>query len=331
MPKYITFKKRKSSGRIRPENVKSELERFVNEEAPELTWIVGRTTSRMQNEITYGDLANAIRLGYVDESWIRSWQQEYSELVRDHLGPAWETAITAAAHEVQTTFGLGAINITARHIREYVDHHSAEFVTNCTNTQREAMRAMIRRAAMTTDRSVDDLAMVIRPTIGLTRPQSNALVSYYEELRADGYTSDEAKKMQLKRAAKMHRQRAGVIAQYELADAYNAGFTAEVREAMSSGALPTLRKTISTSGLPNVCDVCAALEGVVVDWDGNFTIPENVKGKRNGKSSAELQKQLDKMFHKDRPPFHPNCLCSLKTEKANDYVVPPGDNTQKRQ
>lgn len=311
-PRPIPFRK-VSGGLVQPQDVLAELDSFLNQSTPDLAYILENAFGRMQNEITYRDLERAIQGGYLSDAWIRQWQIEYSMLVRDDIAPLWDMAIRRGAAAVKAKYGLNAVDLTFPHIRNYIDHHSAEFVTNVTRTQKEAMRAMIRRASLTTDMTVDELARVIRPTIGLTRPQGNALVSYYQDLKDAGYTDDEAKHRQLRRASQMHRQRAGTIAQYEMSDAYNAGSVAQLRQAYQNREIHRPVKVWRTERTESVCDVCSALEGVRCELDDNFQIPPNMTGLKTKANARELQGQLGRMFHRDRPPMHPHCRCALDT------------------
>ena len=160
---------------------------------------------------------------------------------------------------------------------------------------------------------MDELARIIRPTIGLTEPQSLANLHFYEsnkerlkqsimeknpqmkEATAEKQAARRARESSLRYAARQHRERAQMIAETELAYAYNKGADDAIHQAQDAGLLPKMRAKWSTAADEGVCGICAALDGVEIDLGDSFDY--------KGKSLYGGQKQT--------PPAHPRCRCAV--------------------
>lgn len=108
-----------------------------------------------------------------------------------------------------------------------------------------------------------------------------------------------------KYAERQQRYRAETIARSEIAQAYNHGADAFVREAVTAGNLPEMEKEWSTALNGHVCASCAALEGAKIGMDDEF---KTVSGRREITTSI--------------PPLHPRCKCAVK------YVRVKNENIQ---
>ena len=100
------------------------------------------------------------------------------------------------------------------------------------------------------------------------------------------------------------RYRAETIARTEIAQAYNAGADAFIREAMRHDLMPEMKKEWSTALDGRVCKECQALEGVQISMDDSF---ETQSGRRN--VTVLL------------PPLHPRCKCAVKYVEATYEIV----------
>lgn len=98
----------------------------------------------------------------------------------------------------------------------------------------------------------DETARYIRPTVGLTERQAAANLRHYNsvktQLRADHPRMKEesierkARTAAAKYAERQQRYRAETIARTEIAQAYNAGADAFIREAMRHDLMPEMKK-----------------------------------------------------------------------------------------
>lgn len=125
-------------------------------------------------------------------------------------------------------------------------------MTSSTEEQKKAIQAMLLKK--TTDKySVDELARVIRPCIGLTEGQAKANLRYYENLKETlardhprmkkESIEKKAREAQIKYAAKQHRERAYTIAHTEMAFAFAKGADAGIRQAQSEGLIGVCQKS----------------------------------------------------------------------------------------
>lgn len=278
------------------------LQSYVDENSPGMVEFLVNTWKAEGKAITYKELREAILAGDITEEWLKDWMQDYSRLVTKHLYPEWLKAMSAAAAELERTHPLWYFNPMAQGVRAWTDAHTATLVTQLSTTQFEALRAVIQRAAVLEDMSVDELARAIRPMVGLTKPQAEANMRYYEKLIENGVSTKRARDLSAKYAGRQHRYRAMSIARNELAEAYNAGAHEGTKQAMEAGYLPQMVKVWSTS-LDEFrrCDSCKALEGAIVGMDDNF-----VYTSKTGRQTTALY-----------PPLHPQCMCAVEYVPAD--------------
>ena len=278
------------------------LRSYVDGNSPGLVRFLVNMWQSEGQAITYKELREAILAGDITEEWLKDWMQDYARLVTKHLYPAWLQAMGAAAAELERKHPAWYFNPMAQGVRAWTDSHTATLVTQLSTTQAEALRAVIQRAAVLEDMSVDELARAIRPMVGLTKPQAEANLRYYEKLIENGVSTKRARDLSAKYAARQHRYRAMSIARNELAEAYSAGAHEATKQAMETGYLPEMVKVWSTS-LDEFrrCDACKALEGAIIGMDEDFVYTD-----KKGRRTTAL-----------RPPLHPMCLCAVEYVPAD--------------
>lgn len=277
------------------ERVLRLLRSFLDQNEPGIARILVNTFRSQGNAITYKELRESILAGDIDPEWMADWMQDYSRFVVKYLQPAWELAIATAATEIERRFQPEwHFDLMGDGIRLWTETRTAEFVTSVTNTQIEAIRAVVRRAAALDDMTVDELARAIRPMVGLTAPQSTANLKYYETLRSNGVSEKRAQDLSQRYAARQHRNRAYTIARTELATAYNAGAHEGTLQAQAAGLLGPCIKEWSTADDERVCPVCGSLQGKQIPMDAEFEGASRTWSTR---------------IH---PPLHPSCRCAVK-------------------
>ena len=278
------------------------LRSYVDGNSPGLVRFLLNTWNSQGNAITYKELREAILAGDIDPKWLEDWTQDYSRFVVKYLQPAWERAIVAGAGDQDVEHPDWYFNPAADAVQRWAESHAAEFVTNVTTTQIDAIRAVVHRAAVQDALSVDELARVIRPMVGLTKPQAEANMRYFEKLIDSGVSQKRAQDLSARYAARQHRYRAMSIARNELAEAYNTGAHEGTKQAIAAGYLPEMVKVWSTS-LDEFrrCDACRALEGVPVAMDDEF-----VYTSKKGRRTTALY-----------PPLHVQCMCSVMYVRAD--------------
>lgn len=274
------------------------LRSFLDANEPGLVRILVNTWNAQGKAITYKELREAILRGDIDPKWLDDWMQDYTRLVKNTMQPAWEKAIESGFTSKAQQYPAFYFNPMADGIRTWAANHAAAFVTNVSTAQIEGLRAVIQRAAVLQDLSVDELSRVIRPCIGLTKQQSNAVMNYYQELRENGVAPKRAREKAILDAARRQRERAYSVARTELATAYNSGAYEATKQAQARGYMGRTVKVWCAAEDERMCPYCGDMDGKEIDMDAEF----------EGISSSWSTR-----LH---PPAHPGCRCAaLYVEK----------------
>lgn len=281
---------------------------YLNAATPEPMYWLHSLWGNQQNAITYKELREAIKNGYLDPDTLRVWQEDYAKVVSKRIFPGWYEAIAAGAQNVSadaTNFGVLA---TA----QWVADHGAELVTVISDEARQAIQALVG-ATVNGQYTVDELSRAIRPLVGLTKPQAAANLKYYTKVRdalleqnptmKKATAEKRAQEAAMKYAARQHRYRAQMIAETETAKAYTQGYRGYVAKQVQNGALRPGVMVWDTAQDEAVCPVCGALNGQ--ESDAKFTF------KLNGKTY-------------DGPPAHPRCRCAEHFEERGEGAAPGG-------
>lgn len=307
--------------KMRPRNLvqKSAAERlalaalraFLDPEEPELVALLVNLWHHQGRAITYKQLREAILYGDISVIDWEQWQQDYAKFVTLYLRPKYVEAMQAAAAEIQRRHPDWYFDPYAEGVREWCETRAASFVTEVTATQVDGLRTVIQRAAVMQDMSVDSLSRVIRPMVGLTRPQAAANLKYYQKLIEDGMSQKKARDKAIRYASRQHRYRGYNIARTELAFAYNQGSYEGTKQAQAKGYMGETVKVWCTADDERVCQICGALEGSQVAMDEDFDFDTRLAGPAN----PTIRRV---------PPAHPNCRCAViyKEISPPDYGIP---------
>lgn len=288
------------------QEVLHRLEEYLQNECDEPVEILCGFWQDQQDAITYQELRKAVADGSLSKETLEAWQQDYSVLVAERLQSMWTQAIAAGPTGQPILDGLAfEFNTQTPGVLDWISERGAEFVTRCTEEQKDAIATLLEKK-MRESHTVDELARLIRPCIGLTEGDAKANARYYDNIVATMRKEHPRMKIESirrkaldasqKYAEKQHRARAFTIAQTESAFAYNRGADEGIRQAQGEGYLGTMVKRWSTSGDDSVCDICNALEGTEVDMDSDFDF--------KGKVLFAGQHML--------PPAHPRCACAIE-------------------
>ncbi len=252
--------------------------------------------------------------GTLTAEMLELWRQDYSVLIAGKLSNMWTKAMEAGSKGQPILDGLAfEFNMQTPGVFNWLKERGANFVTVCTQEQQNAIAALLAKK-MREMHTVDELARMIRPCIGLTEGQAKANARYYDSIVANlrkehprmkiESIRKKAREAALKYAERQHRERAFTIAQTESAFAYNRGADEGIRQAQAEGYLGTMKKRWSTSGDDGVCEICASLDGKEIDMDAEFDFRGKV------------------LFgdHKLLPPAHPRCGCAV------EYIEAKPDN-----
>ena len=171
-------------------------------------------------------------------------------LVAERLQSMWTQAIAAGPTGQPILDGLAfEFNTQTPGVLDWISERGAEFVTRCTEEQKDAIAALLEKK-MRESHTVDELARLIRPCIGLTEGDARANARYYDNIVATMRKEHPRMKIESirrkaldaaqKYAEKQHRARAFTIAQTESAFAYNRGADEGIRQAQGEGYLGTM-------------------------------------------------------------------------------------------
>jgi len=164
---------------------------------------------------------------------------------------------------------------------------TASLVTGVTGETRSAIRTIIGRA-FSQGIPVREAAVLIRPLIGVTARQGTAVLKQYQVDIADGMSRTTATQRAKKRAARMVRDRATLIARTEIIRAETLGQQAAWKAARAKGLISARSEQVwIVTEDDRLCPLCAELDGETAPLDGTFE--DGVSG----------------------PPLHPNCRCTI--------------------
>lgn len=270
------------------------LRRMLKREEPELIKIVAR---QLKNTLSYTELRECVENGELTEKIWKNWTEDYSRFVNERMYPQWIKAMKEGAEELKSKKSQFIFDIQFSQTQQWLGQHGAEWIVQISDGQRNAINFLIKKA-VSEEMTVDELAMFIRPTIGLYKGQVVANYHYYTTIKAGllkanpqmkAVTAEKkAAEAAAKYAEKQHRYRTMNIARTELATAYHAGEYYSIKQAQREGLLGRMRKRASTAGDGRVCGDCQNVDGAEVWLDEEFL---------NGC-----------LF----PPFHPGCRCCME-------------------
>ena len=291
-----------------------KIRQFLDEHEPALVFWLMTMWNAQGKAITYKELIAAIDAGSISWDILEEWTRDYEKFIKARMEPAWIEAMEAAAKEIERTHPGFLFAPDAAGVRAWCETMAAKFVTEVTQTQIEGIRAVILQATTMEHMTHDALAKVIRPLVGLNRPQAMANLRYYESLINGGLSEEQALEKALKYAARQHRQRGYLIARTELAFAYNQGSYEGTKQAQEAGLMGDVVKIWCTADDERVCKICGALEGKRIGMDEDFDI--------NPKLSVTDNPTVRKV-----PPAHPRCRCTVLYEEISPPIAKPSEET----
>jgi|GEM_PF-5983839 len=291
-------------------DVREFLLSFLEENAPRTVFFLHRLWKEQENAITYKELREALLSGEINKEWFGQWQQDYSAFVAEHLEPDWRKAIREAARRQEENFSGWRFDPASEGINRWTSQRGAAFVTNSTDAQIKALRAAVHHIAGTSQ-NVDELARLVRPMIGLTKPQTIANANYVKKLQEKNLPPKKVADLAAKHAARQHRYRAQMIARTELAFAFNQGTLEWARQAQAEGYLGKAVKVWISARDERCCDVCRKLN------DDKTEVPLD--------EPFPFQTRLSDPNALLAPPAHPMCRCAIDIKEIEPPPEPDFD------
>lgn len=141
----------------------------------------------------------------------------------------------------------------------WAQEHAGRLITHITERQREAVRDLIAEA-FSDGITPDEVARLLRLTIGLRPDQNRAAIAFRRRLVDEGVPRAQVRERTLRYRGALQRQRTRMIARTELITAANAGQMALWREGIRTGQLPRVpyKRWIVTED-ERLCPTCEAL------------------------------------------------------------------------
>lgn len=314
MAKLITFTKAKAKPK-KPKQSKStkatlnKLKQYIHANEPETVKLLVNNIQGAGDTITYKELREAYLAGGFSPTYTGYWQKKYSKIVDTALRPKWELAAAEAAQEAKDKYPYFLYEPSFSAAASWIKDHGAELATNLAKDQVAALNALIGHVSGYTAITPDEAARIMRPCIGLTKPQAIANARYRETVK-DAYlkahphgkpetAEKKAAEAAARYAARQHRYRAQMIARTELAYGYNAGHHGATKDAQAQGYIGDCKKKWLTAYDDRVCDICSAMDGETVGMDDQFSIGVLL------------------------PPAHPHCRCAVAYEEIENTNLQP--------
>lgn len=286
---------------------KTPLERLADRLSPALRRRFLVAVQSIKDRIDLDALARAVQAGSVTQAEfavrMQKWPELYGELAAD-----LKAGFVAGAHLAEAQFATAEIGISFDlinvHAVRYSMVHLPKLAEFFKEDGREAIRDIITQA-MSGEYTVQQAAMHIRESIGLTNQYAQAVVRLESQLRDDGLAEDRIKKKVDAYRAKLLRTRATTIARTEITNAAKVGRRAGWDEAAASGLFnkqTATRKWVTNHegttnrGNPTPCILCDPMDGQEIPYGGIYHHP--ILGGVDIFGEPLVY-----------PSLHPNCLC----------------------
>ena len=266
------------------------LDRLFDNLEPKARRQINRAITRVGSKVTTDMITESVRRGRVSKRLSAALNTLPDEL-RVAVGPIIDTAVVqGGAASLRTIKGSGRFTITNPLATKAAGTITANLVKQVSRETKKALRTVIQQAFR--DRLPPAAtARRIKPLIGLTSRQAQAVRNFQARLASTGLRAELVTKRAARYAAKLLRQRAFLIARTETIRSLSAGQQAAWRTARNAGRIPkTSLQRWSVVGDDRLCPICIALSGVKRKIGQQF--PGGIS----------------------HPPAHPSCRCSLVLE-----------------
>lgn len=282
------------------QDVLSNLRKVLDKDEPTLIRFLMSHWKKQINDFGYREMQEAIMQGHISSMDFTRWQQDYAKFINDILAPKWLSAMQVMPKEMTGNIPVFRFRTNEENVKKWLHDHSAEWVTNVTETQREAVNSLIQ-LGQKSGMAIESLAQYIRPSIGLTIPQSLANYNYYHTIvknlrksypnMADRQIHKRALRSASFYAARQHRFRAMTIARTELATAYNMGGLLGIQQAQQQNLMGVAEKESISARDSRVCTECERLDRKRIALNEHF---------------------VTKWGKKLTPPYHPLCRDGIR-------------------
>jgi hypothetical protein len=268
---------------------------------PELTSALARWFSALTG-VSTAQITAALTAGEAGAVIASIWDSAAENEGIDDLDARLQTELTAvvsgmverAGLSQWKSLGLGAgFTLRNPYSEAWIPSHVGELVTGVSDRTKSVIAEIVGRGFVQGN-PPREMAAEIEQVIGLDAVRARQIAALAEDGASDALL------------ARLHKQgirdRALTIARTETIDAHAAGAVDSWRAARDRGLLPKYAKKvwIAAVGSERTCARCLALDGLVVELDGQF-------------SAAYVETDGGKGYTvtTHQPTAHPRCRCSL--------------------
>jgi SPP1 gp7 family putative phage head morphogenesis protein len=306
-------------GMVKPytaDQIEATLRAYLSSAEPKTMRMLSNTWDRQRSLITQQDLIEGATNGTITAATAGKWQDQYAEYVNNKLAPIWRAGGSTASNFIAESIGLNFPNYQPRfpqaleRIDNWIKQSGGALIANLSDEQMKAVNAILQHHIVNEPLSATELGKVLRPVVGLTKREAEAVKNRRAKLIKQGMTLAQATRKAATYAAKLHRVRAERIARTELVAGFNQGALAGIKASIDEGTLTDQTvKEWNTSEDERVCTVCAPLHGTTKELDEQFS--------SRGRTT-------------EVPPIHPSCRCTIIyviDEDAQLGLTPPAEET----
>lgn len=211
--------------------------------------------------------------------------QRVGVLWGEKMRPYIERAFLSGGRVVERDVGKGLKQDPE--VEDYINERGAEFVLGISESEAETIRYLLRRAYLG-EISMLELKKAIKQVVGLTEREARWWMNRRQALLEAGLSPEEIEREMRDFAERLLEARAKRIARTELSHAFNEGAIRKIRKIEQAGYITNPRKASVSAGDERVCGICIMNE-----------------------SEGWIKLEADFPSGHSRPPFHPNCRCSL--------------------
>jgi hypothetical protein len=251
--------------------------------------------AQLRGRIDLDGIVVDIAAGHIDRALMRLDVSALTDDLRDAaavLIDGFQRAGVATANAVNVQFRTTiAFDVANPYAVAAARQLAARLVTQVSETTQAAIRDAVTRA-FTDGLTRREVSQLIKPLIGLTARDAQAVLNFRAALEKEGLRQDLTLKKTAAYAERKLRERARTIARTELMQASNAGQHALWQQAIGRGLLPPdMQRRWSVSRDDRLCTRCMALSGQLRGMNEDFVSPLDGAHVRN-------------------PPLHANCRCT---------------------
>lgn len=269
---------------------------LAGKNAKEFSQVYKQAIKESKDAIIENDLYEAFKSGSIDAVQKAVGLEQFSAKMSEVVSPVTSAFIAGskqAFKELPTRVGQKArsIDLMSPFVKQYINNHSANLVTNITEETRIALKDAIRKM-MRSGASYRAMANDIQKFIGLTIPQQNKLEKLRSTLINNKLNQEQVDSALGKQWRIMIKARAETIGRTESFNAIGAGRQGMWSQLAKDGVIELETKRIwYTSKDERECEICASLH--------------------NQKKGINEPFVADNGLSVMAPAAHPNCRCTV--------------------